>query len=300
MSNTVNVASGIAMASQGVSVTQLLSLLFLGVLPIAFMCTTSYLKISIVLAVLRNALGGGQIPSQALSGVLALVISLFTMFPVMEECFKSYVNFENQTANDSKGNEKVTQRSKSVNEQDSVLLFIERAKAGTSPLLNFLRLNTNPRERSFFFALDQKRAQRKSALSGKEHSEEHKTEYAAEHTTELQADHGAGHLKSDDAIKIPCMGMTGKELEICLEEHEGIHSLIISFVMSELRSACTIGVYLFLPFLVIDLIVSTILTGLGMMMVSPVTISLPLKLLLFVLSDGWRALTESLILAYRM
>jgi flagellar biosynthetic protein FliP len=71
--------------------------------------------------------------------------------------------------------------------------------------------------------------------------------------------------------------------------------LIPAFMLSELRSAFQIGFVIFLPFVLIDLIVSTILMSLGMMMVPPVTISLPLKILMFVLIDGWNLVIRALL-----
>jgi flagellar biosynthetic protein FliP len=71
--------------------------------------------------------------------------------------------------------------------------------------------------------------------------------------------------------------------------------LIPAFMLSELRAAFQIGFVVFLPFLLIDLVVSSILMGLGMMMMPPVTISLPLKILLFVLVDGWGLLIRALV-----
>ncbi|MFT5591920.1 MAG: type III secretion protein R [Oceanicoccus sp.] len=75
--------------------------------------------------------------------------------------------------------------------------------------------------------------------------------------------------------------------------------LIPAFTVSELTSAFEIGFLLYLPFIVIDLIISNILLALGMMMVSPMTISLPFKLLLFVLLDGWARLIHGLVLTYQ-
>ncbi len=74
--------------------------------------------------------------------------------------------------------------------------------------------------------------------------------------------------------------------------------LIPSFVVTELSRAFEIGFLLYLPFVVIDLVVSNILIALGAMMVSPVTISLPIKLFLFVLVDGWARLLHALVLSY--
>lgn len=74
--------------------------------------------------------------------------------------------------------------------------------------------------------------------------------------------------------------------------------LIPAFTVSELTSAFIIGFFIYLPFIVIDLVVSNVLLALGMMMVSPMTISTPIKLLLFVIINGWARLTHSLILTY--
>ncbi len=76
------------------------------------------------------------------------------------------------------------------------------------------------------------------------------------------------------------------------------HVLVPAFVTSELRVAFQIGFMLFLPFLVVDLIVASVLMSMGMMMLPPVMISLPIKLLLFVLTDGWFLIVESLVRGY--
>jgi len=76
-------------------------------------------------------------------------------------------------------------------------------------------------------------------------------------------------------------------------------TLVPAFVLSELRSAFVIGFLVFIPFLVIDLVVSAALMSLGMMMLPPVTVSLPFKLLLFVLVDGWGLIVQSLVASYR-
>ncbi|MEM7025390.1 MAG: type III secretion system export apparatus subunit SctR [Pseudomonadota bacterium] len=74
--------------------------------------------------------------------------------------------------------------------------------------------------------------------------------------------------------------------------------LIPAFTASELRRGFEIGFLIYLPFVVIDLVVSNILLAMGMMMVSPMTISLPFKLFLFVLIDGWSRLIQGLVLSY--
>ena len=74
--------------------------------------------------------------------------------------------------------------------------------------------------------------------------------------------------------------------------------IIPAFVISELKEAFQIGFIIFVPFLVIDMIVANILMALGMQMLSPTTISLPFKLLLFVVIDGWYLVTKGLITGY--
>ncbi len=76
-------------------------------------------------------------------------------------------------------------------------------------------------------------------------------------------------------------------------------TLVPAFVLSELRSAFVIGFLVFVPFLIIDLVVSAVLMSMGMMMLPPVTVSLPFKLLLFVLVDGWGLIVQALIASYR-
>lgn len=77
-----------------------------------------------------------------------------------------------------------------------------------------------------------------------------------------------------------------------------IFSLLPAYALSEIKSAFKIAFYLYLPFVVIDLVVSSVLLALGMMMMSPVVISVPIKLILFVALDGWSILTQGLILQY--
>jgi flagellar biosynthetic protein FliP len=77
-----------------------------------------------------------------------------------------------------------------------------------------------------------------------------------------------------------------------------LHVVVPAFVISELRIAFQIGFMIFLPFLIVDLIVASVLMSMGMMMLPPVMISLPIKILLFVLTDGWYLIVESLVKGY--
>lgn len=107
------------------------------------------------------------------------------------------------------------------------------------------------------------------------HTSEEEREFFYATAKKLQSDSGANTIAHDELLVI-----------------------IPAFTVSELSRAFQVGFLIFLPFLVIDLIVSNILQALGMMMLSPTTISLPFKLLLFVLLDGWSKLIHGLVLTY--
>jgi flagellar biosynthetic protein FliP len=76
-------------------------------------------------------------------------------------------------------------------------------------------------------------------------------------------------------------------------------ALVPAFAISELKTAFQMGFMLFIPFLVIDMVVSSVLMSMGMMMLPPIMISLPFKILLFVLVDGWHLVIESLLQSYK-
>lgn len=92
-----------------------------------------------------------------------------------------------------------------------------------------------------------------------------------------------------------------ESIDIVPEGEEPKHSLLTllpAYALSEIKDAFKIGFYIYLPFVVIDMLVSSILLTLGMMMMSPVTISVPIKLLLFVVLDGWTLISKGLIEQY--
>lgn len=83
------------------------------------------------------------------------------------------------------------------------------------------------------------------------------------------------------------------------KEDVSLLALIPAFVISELKTAFVVGFYLFIPFVIIDLIVASVLMSMGMMMMPPVVVSLPAKLLVFVLADGWSVLVNAILMGYR-
>jgi flagellar biosynthetic protein FliP len=93
------------------------------------------------------------------------------------------------------------------------------------------------------------------------------------------------------------VGLSGEEAPASAEE-VSMTTLIPAFVLSELKSAFIIGLVVFIPFLVLDMLVSAALMAMGMMMVPPAIVSLPFKLLLFVVVDGWALITTALVHSY--
>jgi flagellar biosynthetic protein FliP len=78
-----------------------------------------------------------------------------------------------------------------------------------------------------------------------------------------------------------------------------LHVLLPAFVISEIKTAFEIGFLLYIPFLVVDMVVSSVLMSMGMFMLSPMTISLPFKLLLFVMIDGWQLIVDGLVRSFK-
>ena len=94
------------------------------------------------------------------------------------------------------------------------------------------------------------------------------------------------------------LAATMPERNYNLEEKPPFPLLVTSFMLSEIKQAFQIGFVIFLPFLIIDLIVASVLMAMGMMMVPPVVVSLPFKLAFFVMADGWVKITEALLRGY--
>ncbi len=223
----------------------LLGLGSLSLFPLLVMGTTSFIKISVVLSIFRNALGAGQLPSTAVSGLLSLALSLHIMAPVID----TMVEKGSHSLKDATGAPLSVER---ILKQppEKLATLIEEV---FSPLHAFLRKHASLREREYFASLHSSPNQQSVACDSE---------------------------------------------EPCWIAQERILTLIPAFILSELQSAFAIGFSIFLPFLVIDLVIANLLVGMGMVMVSPITISLPFKILLFVSCDGWFLLCSGLIASY--
>lgn len=205
----------------------ILGLALLALVPFIAVMTTSFLKMTVVLSLLRNALGVQQIPpNMALYG-LAIILSIYVMAPVGMATY-DYLKLHDTRLGDAQ----------------SIERFLDE---GLAPFRTFLNGQINERERAFFL----------------------------EHTRQLWPSHYADQVDGNSLLV-----------------------MLPAFTISELTRAFEIGFLIYLPFIAIDLIISNILLAMGMMMVSPVTISLPFKLLLFVLLDGWGRLAHGLVMSY--
>ena len=208
-------------------ITLAIVLAVMALLPTLVVVCTSFLKIAVVMSLLRNAIGVQQAPPNLALYGMALILSAYVMAPVGTAMF-----------------ERLTTQPDSLK---NVTSFVTSVREGAEPLREFLTKNSRLEQRDFFMRTAPR-------TWGPKLSE--------------------GITQTDFMVLIP------------------------AFMVSELTSAFQIGFLLYLPFVVIDLIVSNILLAMGMMMVSPVTISLPLKLFLFVMVDGWSRLIHGLVLTY--
>lgn len=195
-----------------------LGLTALSFIPAALVCMTCFVRIVVVLSMLRHAIGLMESPPNVVIITLALFLTLFSMQPVLQRLNDDAV--QPYLAGQLKMN--------------------VAAERGVEPIKDFMVRQT--REQDLGLMIELANAPRPQSM----------------------ADVSMLHL-------------------------------IPAFMLSELRTAFQVGFVIFLPFLLIDLIVASVLMALGMMMVPPSTVSVPLKLLLFVLIDGWNIVTRSLL-----
>ena len=193
----------------------------LSFLPAALMMMTSFTRILIVLAILRQALGTMNSPSNQVLIGLSLFLSMFIMMPVFDETYSQAV---------------VPYLEDEINAQQAV----QRAAV---PFRGFMMAQTRDTDLMMF-----------SDISGAK--------------------------EFDGADDVP------------------FTLLMPAFVTSELKTAFQIGFLVLIPFLVIDLVVATLLMSMGMMMLSPMIVSLPFKIMLFVLIDGWSLIMGTLAASF--
>ncbi len=206
-----------------------LLLALLSFIPMLVVTTTSFLKISLVLMVLRNAIGVQQVPPTLAIYGIALAMSVFVMAPTVQQVGQRVMAIDTASG---------TQRTAPL---------LEHLGDAFTPLRDFMLKTSRPEHRELFLNSAKK-------LWPKEMAQKAST--------------------SDALILVP------------------------AHVVSELQAGYEIGFLIYIPFVVIDLLISNLLMALGMQQVSPQTITIPLKLLLFTLVDGWAKLLNALALSY--
>ena len=274
----------------------------LALAPFVAVMVTSFTKIVVVLSLLRNALGLQQVPPNVVINGLAIVLSIYVMYPVILDTHAV-----------------VTAHLEGRPPPAHVATAPERAAAtATAAIRNPAGITTHVDSSAVLAgppatALDP--GVEDEAIAGQADSP-------------AGAGSGGGGLDGMNVARMLELVEVGKEpLRAFLIHHSsdterafflrsaqrllppgkrdevGVDDFIVivpAFTVSELTAAFQIGFLIFLPFLIIDLVVGNILLALGMMMMSPTTVSLPLKLLLFVLIDGWAKLVHGLVLTYSM
>jgi type III secretion protein R len=207
----------------------------LSLAPFVVIMVTSFVKISVVLSMLRQALGTQQIPPNQIINGLAIILTIYIMFPVAMEIKEGSMALFDQRTN-------------SPLMSDATTSLVKQAiQVAKEPLRRFMLKHAHAKDRQLFYGL-------------------------------------ARRMRTPEQQK----QLTDRSLII----------LVPSFVISELKEAFQIGFLIFVPFIVIDMVVSNILMSMGMMMLSPTTISLPFKILLFILIDGWYLIARGLVLGY--
>lgn len=194
--------------------------------PFVVVSVTAFVKISVVLFLVRSALGVQQTPPNLVLYGVTIVLTSYVMSPVFAQSYAA-----------------LTGSGFTFTQPED---WQDMYRLGSEPIREFMVRFTSEAERVFFL------------------------EAAQEMHGDLDVE-----LNSED-----------------------LFILAPAFVTAELTRAFEIGVLLYLPFIVIDLVMTNILTAMGMMMVSPMVISLPFKLVLFVAVDGWTRLTHGLVLSY--
>ncbi len=206
--------------------------LFMGAIslvPLLMVSCTAFLKVSVVLLILRNVLGVQQVPSNLSVYGISLVLTAFVMMPTLQKVQDQWGVAEFRT--------------------DNISQMFDRSVQAVQPIKSFMIRFTRP--------------------------------------DQLTAFHQSAKMASDkEGVEAP--------------KKQDFMVVMPAFVISELSSAFEIGFILALPFVVIDLVVSNILMALGMMMMSPASISLPLKMLLFISVDGWSRLFLGLATGYAL
>ena len=240
----------------------------LSIAPSFLVMLTSFTRIVIVFSFLRNAMQTQSIPPNSILMGLSLFLTLFIMWPTItdinENAYQPYSNGEI-----------------GINE------MLDRTG---DTLKVFMLKNTSKKNMQFF--LDMKGAavyEAESRSAANAESEENTDQFI----TPLEP--------IEDLTDRTPVDLSQAENELTdYTDQLGLETVIPAFILSELTRAFQMGFMLFIPFLVIDIVVSSTLMAMGMMMLPPSMISLPFKIMLFVLVDGWQMLVGTLVQSFNV
>jgi len=317
----------------------LVTVVSLALAPFVAVMVTSFTKIVVVLSLLRNALGLQQVPPNVVINGLAIVLSIYVMYPVILDVNAAVqARLEGrpppasvQRQIDARAQQQAVREGRPINVRpaaEAPTAAPDAAPAPTSPAAADA-LAAEAQAQGTPEAVDPMFAAVRGGSSNDPRADE--TDAQPRGLAETVTGGGSGGAPaaasgSFDTNRMLLMIDAGKEpLRTFLIQHssdserafflrsvqrmlpperrDGLTPddfivIVPAFTVSELTAAFQIGFLIFLPFLIIDLVVANILLALGMMMLSPTTVSLPFKLLLFVLIDGWAKLVHGLVLTY--
>ncbi|MFQ5590773.1 MAG: EscR/YscR/HrcR family type III secretion system export apparatus protein [Phycisphaerae bacterium] len=249
----------------------LIALAAMALAPFLLTMITSFVKLVVVGSIIRSAIGTQQVPpTQVITG-LALILSIHVMWPVGVEIrseFQKVQPFTETASGEGEG------------KGEQLWGLLERIwNASNPPITKFLARHSHPENLVLFQRL-QTELRRVQGVDG----------------SAKAADQGQGGAEEDQRqpVSAPSRGNASAVKGAAYD----MTVLIPAVVVSELTEAFQIGFLIFVPFLIIDMVVANLLLAMGMMMLQPTTVSLPLKLLLFVLIDGWQMIIRGVILGY--
>jgi type III secretion protein R len=251
-----------AAAQQDTLANPVVMLIILGVLaiaPFAAVMLTSFVKVAVVLSIVRNAIGTQQTPPNQVITGLAIIVSIFIMTPVAQHMYDRAQPIP------------ATGRTMDL---ENLRALYDAAGRAKEPLREFLNRHAHARDKALFLDLAA-RLDRTAAGRAEAAAQPPAQQQPAPPQAEPPPE-GAGPARRADEFRV----------------------LIPAFVTSELKEAFQTGFVIYLPFLVVDLVIANILVAMGMSMLQPAYVSLPFKLLLFVLVDGWYLIVQGLVLSY--
>ena len=258
----------------------------LSLAPFVLIMLTSFVKISVVLSILRNALGTQSVPPNQVITGLAFVLSLFVMTPVAKQMYNEAGSIP---------------ETHDMFSEASVKNVFDAIQRGREPLRQFLARHCHEQDRLLFIDLAN-RLDRDSRMTSRSENDSHLTNRPENNSPGVSA---AASIPTPVAPPVtpaqaPSIPAAVNPVPAATQSvgKDDFQILIPAFVTSQLKEAFEIGFLVFIPFIIIDMVIANVLLAMGMSMLSPSVISLPFKLLLFVLVDGWFLIVRGLVLSY--